>query len=259
VLVDDPAPHVVRFTFNKPDKLNAADVELHAEMSRMFELFDADEAARVAVVTGAGRAFSAGGDFQMIKEMTGNWALVVRELYDTRRIVTSMCGTDKPIVSAINGPAVGAGLAVALLADVSVVGESVRLTDGHTRFGVAAGDHSVLLWPLLCGMARAKYYLLTSEFVDGKKAAEIGLVSMAVPDAQVMDKALEVASRLASGPQMAIRFTKRALNGWLSVFMPAFEHSLALEMLTFLGPDPKEGAAALQEKRPPRFPEPPKP
>jgi enoyl-CoA hydratase len=148
---------------------------------------------------------------------------------------------------------VGAGLAVALMADVSVIDEDARLTDGHLRLGVAAGDHAVAIWPLLCGMAKAKYYLLTADFLDGREAERIGLVSKAVPAADVLPTALAVATKLARGPRDATRMTKRALNHWLRQALPAFEASLAYEMLNFLGPDASEGLAALQERRRPEF------
>jgi enoyl-CoA hydratase len=164
-----------------------------------------------------------------------------------------MANLDKPILSAINGVAVGAGLAVALMADISIMSESARITDGNLRIGVGAGDHAAILWPLLCGMAKAKYYLLTSDFIDGREAERIGLVSVCTPADQLMDKAWEVANRLAAGPQNALRLTKRALNNWLRVAGPIFDASLAYEMLNFLEPDVREGIAALKERRPPRF------
>src|SRR5499433_668887 len=148
----------------------------------------------------------------------------------------------------------GAGLAVALLADISIMAETARLTDGHVRLGVGAGDHAAIIWPLLCGMAKAKYYLLTADFIDGKEAERIGLVSLCVPSDQVLPKAMEVATRLATGSQLAIRWTKRALNNWLRQAGPIFDHSLALEMLGFFTDDVSEGLQALRDKRPPAFP-----
>ncbi len=154
-----------------------------------------------------------------------------------------------------NGVAVGAGLVVALLADISVIGENVRFTDGHTKLGVVAGDHAAIIWPLLCGMAKAKYYLLTSDFIDGKEAERIGLVSLCVPAEQVLPRALEVADKLAAGSQMAIRWTKKSLNNWLRMAGPIFDASVALEMLTFaMKDDVLEGAKAIKEKRAPSFP-----
>lgn len=250
-------PHsdgVVLVTIDRPESLNAVDVPTHRELSRIWQLIDDDPQARVAVVTGAGDAFSAGGHVEMVEELTTSYEAMLVQLRDAGAIVRAMIDCDKPVVSAINGVAVGAGLAVALLADVSVIGETVRLSDGHLRIGVAAGDHAVVLWPLLCGMARAKYHLLTADFVDGVEAERIGLVSRCVPDSDVLPVALDIAERLAAGSQPAIRATKRALNHWLRAALPAFEHSLALEMLGFLGPDAREGVAALRAKRRPQFP-----
>jgi len=169
-------------------------------------------------------------------------------------LVYNLVNLDKPVVSAINGVAVGAGLVVALLADVSIAAETARFTDGHTRLGVAAGDHAAILWPLLCGMAKAKYYLLTSEFLDGREAERIGLVSLCVPPGELMVRAEAVADGLARGSQRSIRWTKRALNNWLRQAGPIFDQSLALEMLTFMDADVREGVRAIREKRPPRFP-----
>jgi enoyl-CoA hydratase len=169
-------------------------------------------------------------------------------------LVYNMVNCEKPIVSAINGVAVGAGLVVALLADISICAEDARLGDGHVKLGVAAGDHAAIIWPLLAGMAKARYYLLTGEMLDGAEAERIGLVSMCRPREQVLDEALRVAASLATGSQLAIRWTKRALNGWIRNAGPIFDSSAAYEMLCFMGPDVVEGAAALKEKRQPRFP-----
>ena len=176
---------------------------------------------------------------------------MLREAAD---IVYQIINLEKPVISAINGVAVGSGLAIALMADISIMSQDARLTDGHLRLGVAAGDHAAIIWPLLCGMAKAKYYLLTSDFIDGREADRIGLVSMAVPADEVLPKALEVAERLALGPQMALRWTKRALNNWIRLAGPIFDTSLALEMLGFMSDDAAEGLRALQERRAPVFP-----
>jgi enoyl-CoA hydratase len=148
---------------------------------------------------------------------------------------------------------VGAGLVAGLLADVSVVGRTTRIIDGHTRLGVAAGDHAAICWPLLCGMAKAKYYLLTCDTLTGEEAERIGLVSLCVDDDQVQDRALEVAVQLASGARSAIRWTKHTLNHWYRAQLPAFDASLAYEFLGFGLPDAREGLASHQEKRPPDF------
>jgi len=250
---------VVVVTLNRPEVLNAANVRMHREMSEVWAVIDADPDARVSVVTGAGRAFSAGGDLDMIGAMTEDFAAVLEQWRDARTIVERMRSADKPVVSAINGVAVGAGLAVALMADVSIMGESARLSDGHARLGVAAGDHAALLWPLLCGMAKAKYYLLTGDFIGGPEAERIGLVTKCVPDDEVLPEALNVARRLAAGSATAVQWTRRVMNHWLRQALPAFGESVALEMLGFLGPDAREGLAAVRERRDPRFPSAPAP
>jgi enoyl-CoA hydratase len=154
----------------------------------------------------------------------------------------------------MRGPAVGAGLVCGLLADVSIASKDARIIDGHTRLGVAAGDHSVIVWPLLCGLAKAKYYLLLCDAVSGAEAERIGLISLAVENVELDAKALEIATRLAEGAQSAIRWTKYSLNNWLRMAGPSFDASLALEFMGFSGPDAKEGLASHKEKRRPAFP-----
>jgi enoyl-CoA hydratase len=153
----------------------------------------------------------------------------------------------------MHGPAVGAGLAAGLLADVSIAAKNARIIDGHTRLGVAAGDHAAIVWPLLCGLAKAKYHLLLCEPLSGEEAERIGLVSLAVDEAKLFDTAREVAAKLAAGSQSALRWTKYSLNNWLRLAGPTFDASLALEMLGFSGPDVREGIASLREKRKPEF------
>ncbi|MBV8138294.1 MAG: enoyl-CoA hydratase/isomerase family protein [Deltaproteobacteria bacterium] len=245
---------ILLITINRPDVLNATNNRLHWELSHVWLDIAEDPDTNVVVVTGAGRAFSAGGDLDMIEAMAGSAGNIAQAWREAGDIVYHMINLDKPIISAINGVAVGAGLAVALMADISIASEAMRITDGHLRLGVAAGDHAVIIWPLLCGMAKAKYYLLTADFIDGREAERIGLVSLCVPADQLMDKAMEVAHKLASGPQQALRFTKRSLNNWLRAAGPSFDASLAMEMLGFFSADVREGAAAVREKRAPRFP-----
>jgi len=246
---------VLVITLNRPEVLNATNARLHFELTKIWEVIRDDDKVKVAVVTGAGdRAFSVGGDLDWIEEAVGNPAVVESLLKEAGDIVFNMMACEKPIISAINGVAVGAGLAVALMADISIMAEETRITDGHVRLGVAAGDHAVIAWPLMCGMAKAKYYLMTAEFISGKEAERIGLVSLCVPRAELMAKALATADKLAVGSQPAIRYTKRALNNWLRLSQPAFDASLAFEMLGFMGEDVKEGVAALKEKREPKFP-----
>lgn len=245
---------VVLITLDQPDKYNAADEGMHAELARVWRDVSTDQDTRVAVVTGAGKAFSAGGDLGMVQRMAGDFDRVTDMLGEMSDLVYNIIDCQKPIVSAINGVAVGAGLVVALLADISICADDARLGDGHVRLGVAAGDHAAIVWPLLAGMARSRYYLLTGEMIDGAEAERIGLVSKAVPRDRVLDEALSIAETLGTGSQQAIRWTKRALNAWLRAAGPIFDQSAAYEMLTFMGPDVLEGAAALREKRRPDFP-----
>jgi enoyl-CoA hydratase len=244
---------VLLIILNRPEVLNAAHEGMHSELARVWADISADDDTRVAVVTGAGRAFSAGGDLGMVERQIGNYGLVTSMLKEMSDLVYNMANCEKPIVSAINGVAVGAGLVVALLADISICANDARLGDGHVRLGVAAGDHAAIIWPLLCGLAKAKYYLLTGEMVTGEEAERIGLVSRALPREEVLPEAMNVAIRLATGPQLAIRLTKRALNGWIRNAGPIFDQSAAYEMLTFLGDDIREGLASLREKRAPQF------
>jgi enoyl-CoA hydratase len=245
---------VLLMTLDRPERLNAAHEPMHSELARVWLDIRRDPEARAVVVTGAGSAFSAGGDLAMVQRLAGNYPATLAMLRETQELVRHMVDCDTPIVSAINGTAVGAGLVVALLADISIAAEGVRLTDGHLRLGVAAGDHAAIVWPLLCGMAKAKYYLLTADFIDAAEAAAIGLISRCVPAAELMPTAVEIATRLATGPQHAVRLTKHALNNWLRLAGPTFDASAAYEMLTFFGPDVVEGADAILAKRPPTYP-----
>jgi len=251
---DRPSDGVLLITINRPERLNAANKRLHWELSRVWRDVDADERIRIAVITGAGKAFSAGGDLDMVLDQAKDFTQVAAIAKEAADLVYNMVDCQKPIISAINGVAVGAGLAAALMADISVIAEDARLTDGHLRLGVGAGDHAAIVWPILCGLAKAKYYLLTADFVDGREAERIGLVSMCRPADEVLPTALEIAARLAAGPQHALRWTKRALNQWVRTAGPIFEASLAYEMLGFFSDDVVEGATAIKEKRPPAFP-----
>jgi enoyl-CoA hydratase len=245
---------ILWITLNRPDKLNMTDAAMHQAFADIWGRIDRDPSVRVVVITGAGRAFSAGGDLERIRRSHGNYAEVVTILEETRNIVYNMLNFSKPVISAVNGVAVGAGVVVALLSDISIMAESAKLADGHTRMGWAAGDHGAIIWPLLCGMAKAKYYLLTSEFISGPEAERIGLVSLCTPDDQLLEKAMQVATTLATGPRHAIRFTKRALNQWLLQAGPIFDHSMVLEMMGFFDPDLLAGLEGLRNKRPAAFP-----
>ncbi|HVY14668.1 MAG TPA: enoyl-CoA hydratase/isomerase family protein [Rhodopila sp.] len=250
---DRPHPKVLRITMDN-GRMNAADDAMHAELAEIWRDVDRDGSVNAAIITGAGNVFSAGGDFKMIQSNIDDFHARTRQWREARDIVYNIINCSKPVVSAMRGVAVGAGLVCGMLADVSIATKDCRIIDGHTRLGVAAGDHAAIIWPLLCGMAKAKYYLLLCEQLLGEEAERIGLVSLAVEDADLDPKAVEVATKLAEGAQGAIRFTKYALNNWLRQAGPIFDTSLGLEFLGFSGPEVKEGLASHLEKRKPSFP-----
>ena len=245
---------IARIVFNNPARHNAVSLAMWQAADEAIAAAAADPATRVLIVTGAGgKAFVSGADISKFESERASEE-AVRAYNDTSdRTYARLHAFPKPTIAAINGVAVGAGLVVALLADVSIISETARFTDGHTKLGVVAGDHAAILWPLLCGMAKAKYYLLLCEAVDGEEAERIGLVSLCVEDDQLEAKGVEVATKLAEGAQTSIRFTKYALNNWLRMMGPSFDASTALEMLGFMGPEVKEGLASHLEKRKPKF------
>ncbi|BBK38540.1 enoyl-CoA hydratase [Allostella sp. ATCC 35155] len=251
---DRPHPRVLRVTMSNPGKLNAADAVMHGELTGLWREIDADPSVSAVILQGEGKAFSAGGDFAMIDTIIADFHTRAANWKEARDLVYNIIHCSKPIVSAIRGPAVGAGLVCGLLADVSIAANDARIIDGHTRLGVAAGDHAAIVWPLLCGMAKAKYYLMTCDPLSGAEAERIGLVSLAVEDAELDAKAVAVATKLAEGAPHAIRWTKYALNNWLRQAGPIFDTSLALEFLGWQSPDVQEGLAAHREKRKPAFP-----
>lgn len=244
---------VLLVTIHGSGRLNSVDEECHHELAQVWRDVDDDPKVKVVVVTGNGDAFCAGGAMELERQIAGNPVLIAETMHNARNLVLNMINSDKPVISAINGPAAGAGLAIALLADIAIISETTKFTDGHVRIGIAAGDHATLIWPLLCGMANSKYYLLTGDFLTGREAADIGLVFKAVPRERVLEYSLEIATRLAAGPQSAIRATKRSLNHWLRSVAPAWEASLGLEMINLFGSDFIEGLDAFEGKRAPRF------
>jgi enoyl-CoA hydratase len=249
-----PAERVLEIILDNPGKLNATDAAMHAELAEIWRDVDADPDIAVALLRGAGNAFSAGGDLALVESLTQDFTARARLWKEARDLVYNLINCNKPVVSAIEGPAVGAGLVAGLLADISVAGKSARIIDGHTRLGVAAGDHAAIIWPLLCGLAKAKYYLLLCEPLSGEEAERIGLISRVAEDGKAYETALAIATRLAAGAPAALRWTKYALNNWLRMAGPTFDTSLALEFLGFTGPEVQEGMASLRQKRAPDFP-----
>lgn len=248
-----PEARILTVIMDKPGRLNAADSGMHRELAEVWRDIDNDPDVDVVIIRGAGKGFSSGGDLDLVTEMSENFEVRARVWREARDLVYNVINCSKPVVSAMHGPAVGAGLVAGLLADISIAAKSARIIDGHTRLGVAAGDHAAIVWPLLCGMAKAKYHLLLCESVFGEEAERIGLVSLCVDDDQLFDTALATAQKLQKGSQTAIRWTKYSLNNWLRMAGPTFDTSLALEFMGFSGPDVREGVASLKEKRPPSF------
>ncbi|MFJ1999019.1 enoyl-CoA hydratase/isomerase family protein [Streptomyces asiaticus] len=251
ILVERKDNGILQITFNRPERYNAFTLPMFEEMNRIWADVERDDQTCVVVVTGAGNAFCTGMDVAQ-PDPTHEDALAIMET--ERKRTSTILRIEKPIISAINGPAVGYGLSTALLADISIAADDAVLIEGHTKVGVTAGDHAALIWPLLVGMAKTKYYVLTSEKLSGAEAERIGLVSLSVPREQVLPRALEVASQLARGSQQALRFTKRALNTWLTNAAPQHELSTALEILDFASADYAEARQAFRDKRPVDFP-----
>jgi enoyl-CoA hydratase len=251
---DRPHPRVLRIRLDY-GRMNTADHQMHRELADIWNDIDADPSVNVAIITGNERVFSAGGDFAMIDDLIEDPEARARGWKEARAIVYNLINCNKPVVSAMRGVAVGAGLVAGVLADISIASKDCRIIDGHTRLGVAAGDHAAIIWPLLIGMARAKYYLLLCDQLLGQEAADIGLISLAVDDAELDAKAVELATRLATGAQGAIRWTKHSLNNWLRQMGPTFDASLALEFLGFAGGEVREGVRSHREKRDPKWPE----
>lgn len=231
---------VLVVTLGDPERLNAVSERGHTELVDVWADIDRDDRVRVALLRSKGRAFSAGGSYEMIDRIVEDHSTQRRVLKEARELVRNIIECSKPIVSAINGPAVGAGLAAALMADIPVAGRSARIIDGHTNIGVAAGDHAAVIWPLLVGMAKAKYYLMTNEPLDGEEAERIGLVAKVVADDDLDTFTRDLASRLAAGSQEALGWTKHTLNHWLRMAYPIFDASVAYEFLGFASPEDRK-------------------
>jgi enoyl-CoA hydratase len=244
-------------TLNRPDSLNAVNAVMHHELMTIWLDLAEDQEVNAIILTGAGRAFCAGGDVKNMASRAGTSDGRRRSLAtpaEARRIVEGMLDVEQPIIGAINGDAVGLGATIALLTDITVVSEKARFADTHVRVGIVAGDGGALIWPLLVGPHRAKEFLMRGHFINGAEAGRIGMVNYAVPPEQVMAKARELAQELADGPTWAIRWSKLAVNKWLkhqaNLIMDA---SLAYEMMTFGTEDQKEAARAFVEKRKAKF------
>jgi len=246
--------HVLRVTIAHPSSpLNAVDDALHEELTALFRVLKREDEARAIVLTGRGKAFSAGGDFNWFPQLQdpGRMEHLRR---DAKQLIWDLLDVEVPIVAAVNGHAMGLGASVALLCDVIFMADTATIGDPHVRVGIVAGDGGAAIWPLAVGPARAKQYLLTGDPVAAAEAERIGLVNRVVPSAALEDEALAFAQRLAEGAPLALRYTKLAVNKLLKdALNVAFDTSTALELVTFRSEDHKEALAALREKRKPRF------
>jgi enoyl-CoA hydratase len=254
LLFERRAHGVLLVTINRPEAANAVHPPLHIDLGRVWGDIDGDPTVSVVVLTGAGSAFCSGGQIGTFSDEPRTSAEHDETMFDILKLVNAMVECRKPIISAVNGVAMASGVALALAADISVVGENVKLLDGHLRGGMVAGDHAALLWPLYTSLAKAKYYLLTGDSITGREAERIGLASLSVPDDEVLDRALAIAERISTNAQYAVRWTKRALNAWVKQAAPIFELSTALQMLTSGADDMRESMRAYLEGRTREFP-----
>lgn len=245
---------VLRVTIAHPTSaLNAVDDRLHHELTALFRGLRRETVARAVLLTGEGRAFSAGGDFSWFPQLQAPGRLDALRR-DAKQMIWDLLDIELPIVAAINGAAVGLGASIALLCDVIFAAEGASIADPHVRVGIVAGDGGAAIWPLAVGPARAKQYLLTGDALDAREAERIGLVNFVVPPEELGEKALAFAERLAAGAPLAVRYTKLAVNKLVKdALNVAFDASTALELVTFRSEDHREALAALREKRPPRF------
>lgn len=245
---------VITITLNRPEKLNAFNALLHTELADVLVRVNEDPGSDIVIITGAGRAFSAGGDLGWQQDACDKPALFERTVREAKQIIFAMIDCEKPIIARINGPAVGLGATVALFSDVSFIAESAYISDPHVSVAMVAGDGGAVIWPQLIGYARARHYLLTGDRISAAEAERIGLVTFKVAD-EDLDAAVEAyADRLASGAQLAIRYSKLTINiGLRQAASAAMDVGLGYESLTNLTDDHREALAAFRERRPPAF------
>ena len=244
---------VLRVTLANPrNKVNAVDAAMHDELRRLFEELKGEDTARAIVLTGSGRAFSAGGDFDWMAGTRPEDLAGMRR--EGKQIVWNLLDVEVPIVAAVNGPAIGLGATLALLCDVIFMADTAKLGDPHVQVGIVAGDGGAVAWPLAVGPAVAKRYLLTGDALSAADAERLGLISHVVAADDLGDEAMAFAQRLAAGAPLAVRYTKLAVNQLIKQAMStAFDYSTALEVLTFVSADHREALSALSEKRKPQF------
>ena len=235
---------------NRPDQLNATNHVLHQGLAELFPQLDADPGARVAVITGNGRAFSAGGDFTYLDELTRDPALRKESLTHGRQIVTGMMGCRIPIIAAVNGPAVGLGASLVALSDISFIAESAHLADPHVLVGLVAADGGPVTWPLLISLQLAKEYALTGDRIPARRAAVMGLVKHVCPDGAVLEEAVKCAHRIAKLPPRAVEDTKRVLNLHMErAVLATLDFALTAEDRSFTSPELRANLDRLLDRK----------
>jgi enoyl-CoA hydratase len=255
ILIDKHDDGVVVATLNRPERRNALSHRLHWEVSELPRDAMVDRNVKALVITGAGSAFSAGGDFgPPDKDESPSDRPASSIGQEAHWIVENLLDCTKPVISAVNGPAMGLGATIALLCDIVVASRSAVFADTHVKIGIGAGDGGQVIWPLLMGPNRAKYYLMTGDSVDAEEAERLGLVNFVVDDDALLPKALEIAERLAKGPGLAIAASKVPLNRHLkSIAQQILPFSIEMEGATLRSKDAKEAMKAFLEKRDPVF------
>jgi enoyl-CoA hydratase len=245
---------ILTITMNRPEVRNAADMVMHNELSRVFRDVARDEQTKVVILTGAGNAFSAGGDIIAMQKKLANRTLWIQTVVEAREIFYSMLDLEKPIIARVNGHASGLGATLAVYSDIVVAVEDAKFADPHVKVGLTAGDGGALMWPMLIGFQKAKEYLLLGDQMTAREAERLGLVNYCVPQPELDDKVNEIAMRLASGASRAIGWTKQAINMTLrQLALSSMEIGFGLETLSQLSTDHAEAVAAFAEKREPRF------
>lgn len=245
---------LLRASFNRPDTLNAIDRVAHDELARFFTELATDPLTDVVILSGVGRAFSAGGNLEHIQRMIDDPTVFIDDMPSVKRIVFGMLDCPKPIIAKVNGPAVGLGATIALLCDVIFATPNVKIGDPHVKVGFTAGDGGAVIWPHLIGHARAKEYLLTGRLLTAEEAERIGLINHVVPAADLDRVVDEFAQELLGGARRAIQWTKLAVNLSLKqLAQSVMDASIAYEALSNVTADHREAVQAMREKRAPRF------
>lgn len=245
---------VLRVTFNRPDTMNAVDEDMEADLARLFMELPMDDQTRVVVLTGAGRCFSAGGDFDQMQRCIDNPGVFYNSMSRAKHLVTSMLDCPKPVIARINGHAMGLGATIALLCDFTIAVEEAKIADPHVKVGFVAGDGGAVLWPQLIGYARAKEYLMLGETATGRQAADIGLITRAVSAADLDSTVNDFIERILATPPRALQWTKLSVNiGLKQMASSVLDASIAYEALSNNTRDHQEALNAFREKRKPNF------